>query len=96
MGSFNEQMDENGGYYTEMLEMERRRKEEIERHRQQIKEEGYSKFYPNEMVSAQKIIERRKRNAQAQHRRNMIEEQEYKKKYFGLYKQQFLKKRNDG
>ena len=27
MGSFNEQMDENGGYYTEMLEMERRRKE---------------------------------------------------------------------
>ena len=38
------------------------------------------------MVSAQKIIDRRKRNAQTMHRKNILQEQEYKKKYFGLYK----------
>ena len=33
MGSFVEEMNENGNYYDEMIQMERKKKNDIERHK---------------------------------------------------------------
>jgi len=86
-GDFAKQMNENGDYYNQMLKMEHKKHEQIKKNKELNETEGYSRFYPDDMTQARKIIEKRKRNVLTTHRKAIIDEENFHMKYSGLFKQ---------
>lgn len=87
VSDFKKIMNEKGNYYDQMLKLERKKYETIKKNKLLNETEGFSRFYPDDMTQARKIIEKRKRNALTSHRKAIIDEDNFHKKYSGLFKQ---------
>lgn len=74
-------MNENGNYYDQMLKLEHQKHEALRKNKELNETEGFSRFYPDDMTQARKIIEKRKRNVLTTHRKAIIDEENFQKKY---------------
>ena len=79
-------MNDNGNYYDQMLKNERCRHQQIKKNKLLNETEGFSRFYPDDMTNARKIIEKRKRESINTHRKAIMDVENYYKKHAGLSK----------
>ena len=77
-------MNANGNYYDQMLKNERTRFQQIKKNKLLNETEGFSRFYPDDMTNARKIIEKRKRNVINTHRKAILDAEHFNKTKAGL------------